>query len=360
MNVLLIASDVNLIGGIEKYNRDFIYALEQAGVTPVLIERKKGGFFAKISFVFRVFFEFLRSRPDFIFCAHLNFSPLCLTLKYLFKVKYSIALYGIEIPGLRSGLKRKSGLAADVLITISDYSKSLILEHLPSCESRIYMLPSSVDGTIFDIRPKRKDLEELHKLSGRPVVLSLSRLASDEYKGQDRVLRAMPLVLKEVPNAMYLVVGGGNDSRVDSFLSENPWLRENVIFTGAISNDLRVDYYNLPDVYVLPTKYDGFCIVFIESLACGVPVIAADGFGCRAGLFDGELGLLVPPDDIPEIAKAIVKVLKRTAPSHLYDRENLRRKTLSIYGVGRWNERVKALVSHISVGDISSVSKNKI
>lgn len=353
-NILFIAGDVNLIGGIEKYNRDFLAALGQTGVHVSLVTRNKGGLWAKISFAFRVLGTFVGQRPDFICCAHLNFAPLCLALKHLFKVPYSLTLYGIEIPGIRGWLKKGAASGADLLITISEYAKNLILKQLPGAGERIYMLPSAVDGAVFTIKNKNGQLQARHGLAGRPVILSLARLSTSEHKGQDRVLKSLPLVLEQVPDAIYLLVGGGTDERVDALLREHPDLRPSVILAGAATDDQRVDYFNLADVYVLPSKFEGFGIVFIESLACGVPVVASDGFGCRAGLLNGELGLVAPPDDVPAIAKAIVAILKKTAPPQLLDRESLRRKTLAVYGMDKWNGRVKSLIKLLASGDIKN------
>lgn len=352
MKILFIAGDVGLIGGIEKYNRDFLVALGKTGVQVSLVTRNKGGLRAKISFVLRVLGAFVRQRPDIICCAHLNFAPLCLALKHLFKARYTLSLYGIEISGIRGWLKRKAACSAVLLITISEYSRSLILEQLPEAGDRIFMLPSAVDGAVFRINDKNGQLQEAHGLAGRPVILSLARLSTLEHKGQDRVLKSMPLVLQQVPDAVYLVVGGGTDERVDAVLRKHPELRPSVVFAGAAADDQRVDYYNLADVYVLPSKFEGFGIVFIESLACGVPVVASDGYGCRAGLLDGELGLLAPPDDVHDIAQAIVAILKKTAPPQLFEREGLRRKTLAVYGMDKWNERVDSLVKRLASGNI--------
>jgi glycosyltransferase involved in cell wall biosynthesis len=160
--------------------------------------------------------------------------------------------------------------------------------------------------------------------------------------------------LEKIPNAVYLVVGGGTDERVNAVLKKHPELANSVIFAGPASNEERVDFYNLGDVYVLPSKYDGPLIVFIESLACGVPVVASDAYGCREALLDGELGLLVPPDDLKAIANAIVLILDRKAPSSLFDREYLRRKTLEIYGIDTWNERVNKLVELLCAPGMSN------
>ena len=219
------------------------------------------------------------------------------------------------------------------------------------------MHPSAVDGYIFHIKKKNEALVEKFGLAGRPVILSIARLSTPEHKGQDRVLKALPRVLEKVPNAIYLIVGSGNDERVDEVLGEHPELRKSVILAGPAPDNERVDYYNLGDVYVLPSKFEGFGIVFIESLACGVPVVASDAYGCREGLLGGDLGLLVPPDDLEAIADAIVEILGKNAPRTLYDREYLRERTLGVYGIDAWNERVKALVGLLRTPSLIDTSK---
>lgn len=358
MNILFIAGDVSLIGGIEKYNHDFLISLRKAGARVTLVARNKGGFWAKLSFVFRVIIALPRVRPNFICCAHLNFAPLCLMIKRRLNIPYTLALYGIEIPYIKSRKKIKAVSNAFLLITISEYAKNLILDQLPNSAERIFMLPSAVDGSIFKIKDRSRDLLIKYGLEGRPLILSLARLSTKEHKGQDRVIQALPLVLMEVPDAVYLIVGGGVDERVSNLMHQYPELNDNIVFTGPIANDQRVDYYNLPDLYILPSKFEGFGIVFIESLACGVPVISSDGYGCRDGLLNEELGLVVPPDDITAIAKAIVSILRRTAPSRLFERETLRQKTLEVYGVDRWNERVRDLLEIL--GDSKAMEPLKI
>ncbi len=344
MKFLFIAGDVNLIGGIEKYNRDFLSALMKTGARTILVERRKGGFLAKLSFALRFIWQFIKQRPDIIFCGHLNFSPVCLVLKRFFGTPYTLALYGIEVIGIKGLLRRNAVCEAEQVVTISEYIKGLILKQFPEVKERIFMLPSAVDGSIFFIKEKNRVLIEKFGLVGRPIILSLARLSTPEHKGQDRVLKALPYVLEKVPDAVYLIVGSGNDARVNAVLNEHPELGKNVVFAGPAPDKERVDYYNLGDVYVLPSKYEGFGIVFIESLACGVPVIASDAYGCREGLLDGELGLLVPPDDLRAIADAIIAVLTKTAPRTLFDREYLRKRTLNVYGIDAWNKRVRELV----------------
>ena len=344
MKFLFIAGDVSRIGGIEKYNRDFKSALRKTGANTVLVERRKGGVLAKFSFVLRVVWQFLKERPDIILCGHLNFSPVCLILKFIFGVPYTLALYGIEIIEIHGWLKRRAVRESERVITISEYAKRLILRQYPELKEKVFMLPSAVDGSAFIIKKKNQALIDKFGIAGRPIILSLARLSTPEHKGQDRVLASLPYVLEKIPNAVYLVVGGGTDERINAVIKDHPELANSIIFAGPASDEERVDYYNLGDVYVLPSKFEGFSIVFIESLACGVPVVASDAYGCREGLLDGELGLLVPPDDLKAIADAIVLILDKKAPSALLDREHLRRKTLELYGIDAWNKRVKNFV----------------
>jgi len=348
MRILYICGDINVIGGIEKYNRDFITALSKNGANLEVIFRWRGGWRAKFSFLIRVLLAYWRFKPNFFICGHINFAPICFLMYILFGTPYTISYYGIEIPGIKGFVKGLCTRHAHLLITISEFTRSLIEEHMSDTNDKIFMLPSAIDGEIYKITPRSRSLIDRYGLEGKSVILSLARLSTQEFKGQDRVLQALPFVLKEIPDAIYLIVGAGEDARVNSILEQNPTLRTHVILTGAVRESDKVDFYNLADVYVLPSKYDGFLIVFIEALACGLPVIAPDGYGCRPGLMNGELGSLVDPDDCLAIATEIVKVLSGRKAPKLLDRNRLRQDSLDIYGMEMWNIRVNNLVKILS------------
>lgn len=350
MKVLYVCGDTSLVGGIEKYNNDFISALRLANCEVKTVQRKAGGLFAKLFLVIHFFLSYLSFRPNVIFCGHLNFSSLCYTVKKIFRTPYTLSLYGIEIISLRSQLKKNAVENADRIVTISEYSKELIFEKFPHKHKQIFMLPSAVDGEKYNIKPANLKIIERFNLQNKLVILSLARLSTPEFKGQDRVLKALPEVLKTIPNAVYIIAGGGRDERVEKILQQQPELSKNVVFTGLVADSEKADLYNLADVYVLPSKFEGFGIVFIESLACGTAVIASDGYGCRAGLLNGTLGQLVQPDDISAIAQSVILALQNSAPNVLKSREELRTKTLEIYGIDRWNLRVKNLIQELQLG----------
>jgi glycosyltransferase involved in cell wall biosynthesis len=82
-------------------------------------------------------------------------------------------------------------------------------------------------------------------------------------------------------------------------------IADRVVFTGLFPDEEKTDLYNLADVYVMPSRGEGFGFVFLEAMACGVPVIASRLDGGREAVRDGQLGQLVDPSNPAEIRTAI-------------------------------------------------------
>lgn len=348
MRLMFVCGDTQVIGGIEKYNDQFINSLRKAGVDPVVVVRYSGGMLAILSFVIRFLVQYILVRPNYIFCGHLNFAPLCAFVHSLFGTPYSIALHSLEIIYPTSKMKYWAVEKAQMIITISDYAKKLILDKFPGCEAKLFMHTNTVDGERYLIKAKNQILVEKYNLKSRPVILTLSRLSTSEEKGQDRVLKALPAVIREFPDLHYLIVGAGEDTRVTEILKKSPDLLRNVTVVGTIPEGEKADYYNLADVFVLPSKFEGFGIVFVEALACGIPVIATDAYGSREVLRNGELGVLINPDDINAIAQSLIAVLKDRESNNLERRHFLRQKALEHYDISSWEKRVANWVKIIS------------
>jgi glycosyltransferase involved in cell wall biosynthesis len=84
-----------------------------------------------------------------------------------------------------------------------------------------------------------------------------------------------------------------------------------VIFAGRILESEKVAHYRLADAYVMPSRGEGFGIVYLEALACGIPVVGSKVDGSREALRDGKLGLLVDPGNPDEIKTAIRAALQK-------------------------------------------------
>lgn len=344
---LYLCGDMSCIGGIEKYNRDFIAALQLAGVEVRAVQRRVGGLASKARFVLETLQALLFFRPNYLVCGHLYFSPVALIANILLGLRYSLSLYGIEAIRIDKPMHRKAVLCADRVIVISEYTKQLVIRQFPIEQEKLFMLISSVDEKRFYLLPEREKLKAKYGLEGHQVVLTLSRLSSGEEKGQHRVLAAMPEVLKRYPEARYVVAGPGADERMEKVLAEHPGLGRSLVRTGSVNEKLKIELYNLCDVFVLPSKNEGFGIVFIEALACGAHVIASDAYGCREGLRDGKLGVLVDPDDTASISREILNALDNASLNNQQQRASIRQDSLKIYGYLAWCDTVKMLAERI-------------
>src|SRR5207245_9052865 len=137
---------------------------------------------------------------------------------------------------------------------------------------------------------------------------------------------ALPAMRREISDIRYVLVGEGEDrARIEALVRELD-LCGVVVLAGGVSPRELVDYYNLCDVFAMPSKGEGFGIVYLEALACGKPVIAGNKDGSVDAVLNGELGVLVDPESVDEIAKALAGVISKTHPLQILQRpQDLRR-----------------------------------
>jgi phosphatidylinositol alpha-1,6-mannosyltransferase len=159
------------------------------------------------------------------------------------------------------------------------------------------------------VRPKRKELVERYQLEGKRVLLTVGRLAAEErYKGFDEILE----ILEHLPeDVVYIIAGGGNDFPRLQRKAVDCGVANRVVFTGLFPEEEKPDLYALADVYVMPSRGEGFGYVFLEALASGVPVIGSKLDGGREALLNGALGLLVDSSNPAEIEQAIREALEK-------------------------------------------------
>ena len=153
------------------------------------------------------------------------------------------------------------------------------------------ILPNAVDITRFSPGEPNQNLAARYNLIGKRVLMGMGRLDSRErYKGFDEVLDALPELLKETPNLVYMIVGDGPEGYNDRFRLQQKaaklGLHQHVIFTGWIDEATKIDHYRLADVFLLCGWGEGFGIVLIEAMACGIPAIAS--------MLDGSIEAVQP------------------------------------------------------------------
>ncbi len=358
-------------GGIQVYSAFFIQALEQVLLNSdrlIFLKndveatndirfapqtkfkftgRWKSSFLHTPIFAVQVFWAALWQRPDLIICGHINFSPLALNIFKLLKIPYWVIVHGIDAWDLED-ISRINGLKfAPKIISVSGYTRDRIVKEQNISPEQISLLPNTFDASKLGIQPKPQYLlDRYHFHPDQPIILTVARLASgDRYKGYDQIIRALPEIRRQIPNIHYLLVGKGNDrDRIESIIDEVN-VRDCVTLAGFIPDDELSDHYNLCDVFAMPSKGEGFGIVYLEALACGKPTIGGNQDGAIDALCHGELGVLVNPDNIEEIGKTIVQILQgQYSLPILYQPETLRQKVIEIYGFDRFKQYLSQLL----------------
>ncbi|HKU37363.1 MAG TPA: glycosyltransferase family 4 protein, partial [Polyangiales bacterium] len=175
--------------------------------------------------------------------------------------------------------------------------------------ARIEIVHNGVDPERF--KPADASALRAELSSGGPVLLTVARLVT--RKGIDVVLRALPELLARHPAATYVILGDGPDYARLARLASELGVTRNVRFVTAAQRDL-AEYYNACDVFVMPAReeagdIEGFGLVFLEAGACGKPVVGARAGGAVDAIVDQETGVLVPPDDPAELARALLGLL---------------------------------------------------
>jgi glycosyltransferase involved in cell wall biosynthesis len=138
-----------------------------------------------------------------------------------------------------------------------------------------------------------------------------------------------------------LLVGTGPDRCRTEKLVADLGVQDAVIFAGFVPDEELSEYYNVCDLFAMPSKGEGFGIVYLEALACGKPVLAGNKDGSRDALDDGELGLLVDPDNAAEIASETIRVLRRQhSHPNLFRPEFLRQRVVELFGFETFKRRL--------------------
>lgn len=285
--------------------------------------------FGRLNFAAKILIHLVQKRPERVFCGHINLAPLIQTLCQSLGIPYTILTYGKEVWETLPPKYQIAMSQADRIWTISRYTRDSSCESNQLNPDKFQIVPCIVDENIFTIGPKSEDLLAQYNLIGAKILMTVARLRStDIYKGVDVTIKALPQIAKTFPNVKYLVIGRGDDRPRLAKLAADLGVAERVIFAGFVPTENLAEHYRLADAYVMPSQ-EGFGIVYLEALACGVPVLAGDADGSADPLQDGKLGWRVPHRDQGAVAVACIEMLK--GEDRRCDRHWLREQTIAAF-----------------------------
>lgn len=235
-------------------------------------------------------------------------------------IKRTVATtHGHEVWWAKSPLTRqllhRIGETNDVLTFLGDYTRSQIVRAVsPAAAARMMQLTPGVDTEAFSSSVDGRPVRELYGLGDRPVIVCVSRLV--ERKGQDMLIRALPIVHRTVPDAAVLLVGDGPMRDKLVRLSASLGLMRDVVFVGAKPWADLPPYFAAGDVFCMPCRtrklgleVEGLGIVFLEASATGLPVVAGSSGGAPDTVRHLETGLVVDSYSPEPVATALLELI---------------------------------------------------
>ncbi|MEM7815625.1 MAG: glycosyltransferase family 4 protein [Candidatus Aenigmatarchaeota archaeon] len=215
-------------------------------------------------------------------------------------------------------MESRAAKMCDVVLTVSNFMKTEISNNYGVENERIKVVYNSADA-------RKGNPEEIRKRLGigkRPMVLFLGRLS--RQKGVEHFVLSARIVVKEFPEAIFVVAGDGYLRESLERFSKNLGIA-NVIFTGFVPEDEVFSYYSAADVFVLPSIFEPFGITVLESLLSGTPVIVGEGAGVLERIPEMECIFKVKPGNSLEIAEKISYVLNKRIGVSERDKQALKK-----------------------------------
>jgi glycosyltransferase involved in cell wall biosynthesis len=252
------------------------------------------------------------ARPDLVIFTHVSLLPL--------EVLVRAMAPGARVAALAHGTeawRRLEGIAARVLprvdafVSPSAFTAQKLVEVQGIHADRVTVIPHGLDPEWAEECCAGHACEEGRTARSGRLLLSVTRLsrADREGKGIELVLQALPAVVKRCPGVRYMVVGGGGDLPRMAEMVRQLGLDGRTEITGARRDDALRRAYADADVFVLPTQVEGFGVVFLEAMFCGLPVVAVRASATPEVVEDGVTGVLVAPTDLEGLSAALIGLL---------------------------------------------------
>ena len=190
----------------------------------------------------------------------------------------------------------------------SEATKNELLKRFPEFKDKVFVIPMGVDTKLFF---KKNVNHKFNEYAGKKIILFVGRL--NEQKGVEYLVRAMKSVNLKIKNSRLLIIGEGGYKKELQKIA-NSFHIDNIEFLGGMGQSELADYYNLADVFVLPSVTsrigtEGQGLVLLEAMSCGTPVIGSETGGIKFLIKNNENGLLVRERNEDEMANAIIRIL---------------------------------------------------
>ena len=256
----------------------------------------------------------LCNRYDLILADMVGIASAITPLSILGLRPYMAWCYGLEVSEeLLSRRHRWALTHAKKLLAISPTTQRNVLRRFPSlnivaCELALDpKIPLQDMDLVNGGSVRLKLVSGVEKIVGRRAILCVGRLWSNQrHKGQDALIKAMPMVLKNVPEAQLILAGGGDLHEEYAALAHANNVEDSVFITGFVSDEKLARLYKACYLFAMPSKGEGFGLVYLEAMNWSKPCIGGKLDAARDVIVDNETGILLDePHNPVQIADAV-------------------------------------------------------
>ena len=262
----------------------------------------------------------LQQSPDAdrLVCGHLHQLAIAWLMQRLRpELRYYLVAHGIEVWRPYSTFEVCALRGAHRILCVSEYTRRQMLRFCPTLEAdRLVVVPNTLDPFFNPLTASSVSSAPF----GSPRILTVSRLSStDTYKGVDTLIEALPGFLREYPRARLRVVGSGDDLPRLQAIAQINGVTGAVDFTGRLSDESLRAEYAICDIFALPSRKEGFGLVYLEAMTYGKSCLGARAGGIPEVIND-QVGTLAEYGNISEISAALTALAR-----HPRDAEVVRR-----------------------------------
>jgi len=287
-------------------------------------------------------------RPNLVLSTHINYAIACYLLKRINGTNYWFVAHGIEVWSTQKTSHKLALQGAEKIIAVSEYTKTRLIKEQNISPQKIHLLFNTFEAKYFQISSKPTYLLKRYNINpNQPIILTVTRLGRmAKYKGYEQILYALVKIRQHIPNIHYILAGKGDDRPRIQTLITSLNLDDCVTLPGFLIDEELCDHYNLCDVFAMPSQGEGFGIVFLEALACGKAVLAGNQDGSVQPLASGELGCLVDPNNVEDIANKLTEIIQGNyANKIMYNPEGLRKRTIELFELNQFKTQLATLLS---------------